>query len=79
MAVWIDMNADGRLDLLTSRATKPLFGSGSGELLWLEQPATEALANGNHVPHLLTVAPMAAVVIRVPVSRHALQSRGRSM
>lgn len=34
---FIDMNADGKLDILTARAKKSLFGSG-GEMLWLEQP-----------------------------------------
>lgn len=42
--LWVDMNGDGKLDLLTARATKPLFGSAAGELLWLEQPATDPLS-----------------------------------
>eukprot|EP01125_Pyxidicula_operculata_P017183 TRINITY_DN6000_c0_g1_i1.p1 TRINITY_DN6000_c0_g1~~TRINITY_DN6000_c0_g1_i1.p1 ORF type:complete len:444 (-),score=111.92 TRINITY_DN6000_c0_g1_i1:32-1363(-) len=35
---WYDVNHDGRLDIITARATKPIFGSSQGELLWLEQP-----------------------------------------
>jgi hypothetical protein len=44
---WLDMNGDGLLDILTCRATKPLFGTGSGEMLWLEQPASGPLSNGS--------------------------------
>ena len=39
--VWADMNGDGRLDLLTARATKSMFGHGSGELVWFEQPVAQ--------------------------------------
>lgn len=42
-SVMIDMNGDGRLDILTARATKPIIGQSKGELLWLEQPASGAL------------------------------------
>lgn len=55
MTVFVDMNGDGKLDILTARATKPLFGSGTGELLWLEQPA-----NPTQVPwteHVLVAGP----------------------
>ena len=45
-AQWIDLNGDGKLDLVTARATTPLVGSGSGELLWLEQPASDPVTNG---------------------------------
>lgn len=38
--MWKDMNGDGKLDILTARATKPIFGSAAGELLWLEQPTS---------------------------------------
>lgn len=37
---WADINGDGRLDILTARANKPLLGGGKGEILWLEQPAS---------------------------------------
>jgi hypothetical protein len=37
--LWRDMDGDGRADLLTARATKPVFGSSRGELLWLRRPA----------------------------------------
>lgn len=42
-AIWYDMNGDGRLDLLTARATKPIFGAEGGEMVWLEQPASDPL------------------------------------
>ncbi|XP_004349492.2 hypothetical protein CAOG_02742 [Capsaspora owczarzaki ATCC 30864] len=38
MCEWYDVNGDGKLDVVAARATKPLTGAGSGELLWLEQP-----------------------------------------
>lgn len=37
---WADMNHDGKLDIITARAKKPMFGPSAGELLWLEQPQT---------------------------------------
>lgn len=37
-AEWIDMNGDGRLDLVTARARVGLGGKTAGEMLWLEQP-----------------------------------------
>lgn len=37
-AEWLDVNGDGRLDLLTARARKTVGRPGQGELLWLEQP-----------------------------------------
>jgi hypothetical protein len=43
---WIDLNGDGKLDLLTARGTKPIIGTAGGELLWLEQPASDPLTNG---------------------------------
>ena len=33
------MNNDGKLDMVTARAKKPIFGASKGELLWLEQPS----------------------------------------
>lgn len=35
-ALVIDMNNDGRKDILTARANFPVSGDGKGELLWLE-------------------------------------------
>jgi hypothetical protein len=35
---WADMNQDGKLDIITARAKKPMFGPSGGELLWLEHP-----------------------------------------
>jgi len=42
---FVDMNGDGRLDIVTARTNKPIFGPSQGELLWLEQPATSALSS----------------------------------
>jgi hypothetical protein len=42
---WVDINRDGRLDMIAARAKKSMFGPGVGELLWLEQPSLDALAN----------------------------------
>lgn len=41
MTVLRDMNGDGRLDVLTARVNKPLLGKSTGQLVWLEQPATD--------------------------------------
>ncbi|XP_067667929.1 uncharacterized protein [Haliotis asinina] len=41
--LWKDMNGDGRIDAVTCRAKKPLFGQAQGELVWYEHPATGAL------------------------------------
>jgi hypothetical protein len=38
MVQFVDMNSDGLLDILTARATFPMFGTVKGELLWLEHP-----------------------------------------
>lgn len=43
MVIWRDMNSDGRMDILTARVNKPVFGSSVGELLWLEQPPSSPL------------------------------------
>lgn len=37
-ATWADMNGDGRLDILTARASKPVVSSPRAEMVWLEQP-----------------------------------------
>ena len=41
----LDMNNDGKLDVLTARANKPIIGASKGELLWLEQPNEKPLEN----------------------------------
>jgi hypothetical protein len=39
--MWRDMDGDGRLDILTARAHKPMIGPAQGELLWLKNdPST---------------------------------------
>ncbi|MCX6128834.1 MAG: VCBS repeat-containing protein [Proteobacteria bacterium] len=37
--LFADINGDGRIDAITARAKKSMFGSSDGEILWLEQPA----------------------------------------
>ncbi|XP_067949728.1 uncharacterized protein [Watersipora subatra] len=39
-ALWLDMDGDGKEDLVTCRAKKPIFGQQKGELLWFKQPDT---------------------------------------
>jgi len=41
-ATWADMNGDGRLDILTARASKPVVSSPRAEMVWLEQPEDPA-------------------------------------
>jgi len=43
-ATWADMNGDGRLDILTARASKPVVSSPRAEMVWLEQPEDPAQA-----------------------------------
>lgn len=52
---WSDMNGDGRLDLVTARANRSLFGGGKGELLWLEQP--ENPTSGPWQEHVIASGP----------------------
>lgn len=53
--MWKDMDADGKLDILTARANKPIFGSPKGELLWLKQPADPL--NGEWTEHVIAQGP----------------------
>ena len=57
MVVWRDMNGDGRLDILTARATKPIIGRAGGQLLWLEQPAENPLTSVPWKEHVLASGP----------------------
>lgn len=57
MVVWQDMNNDGLLDVVTARANDPLFGTPSGQLLWLEQPKTDPLTNVPWTEHPLVDGP----------------------
>ncbi len=54
---WRDMNGDGKLDILTAHAKKPLFGSAQGQLLWLEQPAADPLKAVPWKEHVLMDGP----------------------
>eukprot|EP00128_Syssomonas_multiformis_P016799 Colp12_sorted_trinity150504_noHs@11192 len=42
---WIDMNQDGKLDMVAAKAQKGIFGAGSGKLVWYEQPQSNPLKN----------------------------------
>jgi len=44
-ATFYDVDQDGNLDILSCRATKPMFGDGQGDLVWL-QPADRANPKG---------------------------------
>lgn len=48
-STFVDMNGDGKLDVLTARATKPIFGQSGGELIWLENPGSLHLPWKEHV------------------------------
>ena len=39
-ASWVDVDGDGRLDVLSARAVKPLLGAAAGELVWMKQPSS---------------------------------------
>lgn len=51
---WIDMNNDGLEDLLIARSTNE---EGTGELMWLEQPASGALDGDEWTEHKITDGP----------------------
>ncbi len=53
--MWKDMDGDGKLDILTARANKPMFGSPKGELLWLKQPADPL--NGEWTENIIAQGP----------------------
>jgi hypothetical protein len=49
-----DMNGDGRMDIVTGRATKSIFGGSGEELLWLENPGS---IDGDWKEHLIGKGP----------------------
>jgi hypothetical protein len=49
---YYDVNQDGKLDIITCRATKPLLGSGNGDLVWLE-PKNRANPTGPWVEKVI--------------------------
>ena len=56
--VFRDMNGDGKMDIITARATKPIvFGHTGGQLLWLEQPSSNPLENVPWTEHVLADGP----------------------
>lgn len=63
MVVWRDMNGDGRLDVLTARATKPIIGHAGGELLWLEQPAENPLTSVPWKEHVIASGPDVIIIV----------------
>jgi hypothetical protein len=52
--MWVDMNGDGRLDVLTARATKPILGAEGGELVWLEQPSSDPWTTSPWQEHVIS-------------------------
>ncbi len=56
-ALWKDVNEDGKMDIVTARATKPIIGKTAGELLWLEQPQTNPLSSLPWKEHVLASGP----------------------
>lgn len=59
--VWHDMNGDGRLDVVTARARKGLMSGGTGEILWLENPAEST--RGPWTEHVIAEGPDVNFVI----------------
>lgn len=55
-AEWMDMNHDGRADIVTARAKRSMLGGGDSELVWLEQPK-EAPLQGPWREHVLAKGP----------------------
>ena len=56
--VFADINGDGALDILTARATKPIFfGSEGGELLWYENPGPKGNLYSAWKEHVLLKGP----------------------
>ncbi len=53
--LFADINGDGRLDAVTARAKKPLFGASDGEILWLEQP--QKPTKGAWAEHIIAKGP----------------------
>eukprot|EP00475_Leptophrys_vorax_P004872 TRINITY_DN1290_c0_g1_i1.p1 TRINITY_DN1290_c0_g1~~TRINITY_DN1290_c0_g1_i1.p1 ORF type:complete len:417 (-),score=125.51 TRINITY_DN1290_c0_g1_i1:37-1287(-) len=52
-ATFIDINGDGKIDVLSARANKGIFSSG-GELVWLENPGS---VTGAWTEHVITEGP----------------------
>lgn len=59
LAQWLDVNGDGKLDMVTARASvNPLKGkSGKGELVWFEQPASNPLTSVPWKEHVIVEGP----------------------
>lgn len=58
MVAWKDMNGDGKADIITARATKPiLVGKTGGQLLWLEQPPSNPTVSVPWKEHILASGP----------------------
>ena len=59
---WIDMNGDGRLDCLTARASKAIWGKADGELVWFEHPEKNAL-RGGWKEHVISKGPDVSFIV----------------
>jgi hypothetical protein len=55
--IWQDINQDGRMDILTARGQKGMFGGSDGELIWLEQPGSDAEFKQPWTEHVITKGP----------------------
>ena len=53
----IDLNGDGRKDLLLAETCKHPIGGQKGQLIWLEQPAANVTAPGSWTKHSLVDGP----------------------
>lgn len=61
-AEFIDINKDGKIDILTARATKPIRAPEDGELIWLEHP-TEGSWKGQWKEHFIAKGPDVSFVV----------------
>ena len=62
---WIDMNNDGKKDILTSRGNQT---AGGGQLVWFEQPASNPLNGDMWTEHVITSGPDVFTSIETLVS-----------
>jgi hypothetical protein len=65
VALWQDMNGDGKLDVVAARAEEPLIpiSKPKGELIWLEQPAVGDPFKEAWTEHVLTPGPDVSFIL----------------
>ena len=64
----IDLNGDGRKDLLLAQTCAHMFGGQKGELIWLEQPTSNVAAPGSWTKHTLMDGPDILIEIQ-PINK----------